>query len=280
MNASFSFRFSDAENRKLGMLIVGLVVAAFALTMVQDLFLSMRNNYRYFWTESLLFNTFWFWFIPATIGLKRLIKYKTGQAQRKGILIAVLIIIAIILLHALLYAATVTLISSLFFGHRYGMIKVLTYTTANDLDKYLLIYGGLAFLFYRQQLVRSKSPVLTPEIPPKAITELVIEQGKDRVLVPANEIVMICSASPYIAIHTATKKYLYTATLRAIAEQLDGNLFVRVHKSTIINTQFVASYRSRLNGDYDILLHNQQEVRLSRNYVQVFKQILADKSSS
>ena len=103
---------------------------------------------------------------------------------------------------------------------------------------------------------------------------------KENILVSTAEIILITSASPYIAIHTEKKKYLHTSTLRNIALQLDPDIFVRVHKTTIINSHFVLSYRSRLNGDYDIVLKNQQEIRLSRNYVQAFRKIMTIRSSA
>ncbi|WP_250629758.1 LytTR family DNA-binding domain-containing protein [Aureibaculum algae] len=56
-----------------------------------------------------------------------------------------------------------------------------------------------------------------------------------------------------------------------MAKQLDNKAFIRVHKSTIVNFNKVASFKSRLNGDYDIFLKNGVKLRLSRTYVANFK---------
>lgn len=53
--------------------------------------------------------------------------------------------------------------------------------------------------------------------------------------------------------------------------KLDTRTFVRVHKSTIVNLEKVSSFKSRLNGDYDLLLKNGTIVRLSRTYAANFK---------
>jgi len=279
MQTSVSFQNDVLSSRKSRLIFLLSVTSLVALAMLQDLLQSLRNNNSYYWSESFLFNTFWLWFIPVIFYIWRKGKYKPDSSRSQIILRSILIIISAFVVHALLYASTVTAGSYLLFDHTYGIQKVFTYTIANDLYKYLLIYGAVSFLSYRRDLFHKNPPALIPVQPKKYISELVIDQGKDHIIVATADIVMICSASPYVAIHTEKKKYLYTTTLRAIAEQLDEEVFIRVHKSTIVNTRYVASYRSRLNGDYDILLQHEQKTRLSRNYVQAFKQTMTGRSS-
>lgn len=279
MQVAVSYANDILTNRKARIIFCLAAASLVALTMLQDLLLSLRNNNNYYWSESFLFNTFWLWFIPVIFYVWKKGQYRTGANRNAIILHSTLLIATAFISHAVLYACTVTLGSYLLFDHTYGLQKVFTYTIANDLYKYLIIYSVVCFLRYRSDLFLKKAPALASTQTKKNISELVIGQGKDRIVVAIADIVMISSASPYIAIHTEKKKYLHTSTLRAITEQLDQEVFVRVHKSTIINTRYVSSYRSRLNGDYDILLQNQQETRLSRNYVPVFKQIMSSRSS-
>lgn len=266
-------------SRKARIIFCLAAASLVALTMLQDLLLSLRNNNNYYWSESLLFNTFWLWFMPVIFYVWKKGQYKTGTNRNAIILHSTLLIVTAFISHALLYASTVTFGSYLLFDHTYGLQKVFTYTIANDLYKYLFVYSAVCFLRYRSDVFLKKNPALVPTQAKKNVSELVIGQGKDRIVVATEDIIIISSASPYIAIYTEKKKYLHTSTLRAIAEQLNEQVFVRVHKSTIINTRYIASYRSRLNGDYDILLQNQQEIRLSRNYVPAFKQIMTARSS-
>lgn len=259
--------------KKLSILFLLLVI----VTMLQDLLLTVRNNTSYYWTESFLFNSFWLWFIPVIFFIRRKPFLQMVAKQNSIVLRFSTIIITGLLLHISLYAIMVTTLSFFLFDHTYTLPKVITYTLSNDLYKYLMAYGLLAWIIYKQKATENNIPA-TPKY--AAIKELMLQQGNEHTLVSTAEIILITSASPYIAIHTEKKKYLDTATLRNISLQLDPNVFVRVHKTTIINTNFVASYRSRLNGDYDILLKNQQEIRLSRNYVQAFRQIMSSRSSA
>jgi DNA-binding LytR/AlgR family response regulator len=100
---------------------------------------------------------------------------------------------------------------------------------------------------------------------------IVINNGKENVIVNIEDILQITSATPYIFIHLENKKYLHSETLKSICNGLDSNVFVRVHKSTVINISKVRSFKSRLNGDYDLQLTNGELVRLSRTYAADFK---------
>lgn len=259
--------------KRLSILFLTLLI----LTMLQDLFQTFRNNSSYYWTESFLFNSFWLWFIPVILFIKSKQFLQIVTRQKSIPLQFTGIIFSGLLLHIALYAVMVTTISFFLFEHTYSLPKVIIYTLSNDLYKYLVAYGLLAWLIFKQSTAENKTAALPKQM---AIKELVVEQGKEHIVLSTEEIILISSASPYIAIHTEDKKYLHTSSLRNISLQLDPNVFVRVHKTTIINSHFVASYRSRLNGDYDVLLKNQQEIRLSRNYVPAFRQIMVNRSSA
>jgi two-component system, LytTR family, response regulator len=97
------------------------------------------------------------------------------------------------------------------------------------------------------------------------IATISVKEGTKITLVPVNEIIYLEAAGNYITIFTDAKKYLHKETLQSLEEKLPA-VFVRVHKSTIVNTSFIAELHSLYNGDYLIKLKNGKEVRLSRNY--------------
>ncbi len=112
--------------------------------------------------------------------------------------------------------------------------------------------------------------IAIPQSKPKLNT-IIIHNGKDSTIARVENIIQITSATPYIFIHLENKKYLHSETLKSIYGQMDDNVFIRVHKSTIINITKVNSFKSRLNGDYDLQLMNGDTVRLSRTYSTNFK---------
>jgi two-component system, LytTR family, response regulator len=97
------------------------------------------------------------------------------------------------------------------------------------------------------------------------IVTISVKEGTKITLVLVDEIIYLEAAGNYVTIFTDTKKYLHKETLQSLEEKLPS-LFVRVHKSTIVNTSYIAELHSLYNGDYLIKLKNGKEVRLSRNY--------------
>jgi two-component system, LytTR family, response regulator len=97
------------------------------------------------------------------------------------------------------------------------------------------------------------------------IATISVKEGTKITLVPVHEIIYLEAAGNYVTIFNNSKKYLHKETLQSLEEKLP-TVFARVHKSTIVNTSFIAELHSLYNGDYLIKLKNGQELRLSRNY--------------
>ncbi len=75
----------------------------------------------------------------------------------------------------------------------------------------------------------------------------------------------IASASGYSVLHTAQRCYVLRRSLRSLQQRL-GESFVRVHRSSIVNIQYVASIKALQHGDALLRLHSGTEIRLSRRY--------------
>lgn len=139
----------------------------------------------------------------------------------------------------------------------------------------LLLLYGLPFFFKPS---KSQEAVMKPSLPINKVhlynPNLLVHEGHQKILVTKQEIQHIQSSPPYVVIHTPSRKYLHKTTLGKIQEELQSDQFIRIHKSTIVNTQQIASFRSRQNGDYDIVLKDQTLLRLSRNYASDFKRVM------
>lgn len=260
------FKFRKAKiNRSFTYL--GILILILAVTIFQDFLHSKFNSYSFYLSESLLFNLFWVLVIPIGFGLRYLFqKISLLQKLKRPLLRNIFFVFAGSIIHILVYSATIFGLSALFYSHTFGFGENLIYTISQDLYKYLFIYAAISLLIFRK-----KKEVKIPILPSNFPDQLVIHSGRTNLIVPIDQILYIQASTPYIEIHTAEKKYLHSETLKSILEKLDPTLFLQIHKSTIINLQQVVSYKSRLNGDYDVLLQSGQELRLSRNYVNGFK---------
>lgn len=253
---------------KVNKIFIGLSIAFFfiaGLTILQDLAASIRNGYAFYFSESLLFKTFWFLFIPILTILFKRLQDENLISFRK----TVLLIIAPIVVHFLLVPFVALVFSGLFFDGRYDLYKFFSYTLAHDFNIMVIIYAGfvLGYKYFsrRSNISQGKSQENG------VLEKIVINHGKDNTIVYTKDILQITSATPYIFIHLENKKFLHSETLKSICCQLDDHAFLRVHKSAIVNVAKVQSFKSRLNGDYDLLLKNGDTVRLSRTYAGNFR---------
>jgi len=80
------------------------------------------------------------------------------------------------------------------------------------------------------------------------------------------EIDWIEAADYYACLHVGPKSHLLRRTLADLEQDLDPNVFFRVHRSSIVNLERVRGLKLRQDGEYEVLLENGATVRLSRRY--------------
>jgi two-component system LytT family response regulator len=86
------------------------------------------------------------------------------------------------------------------------------------------------------------------------------------IFLEVSDIDWIEAAGVYVYLHVGSKAHLYRATVGQLIERLDPEKFVRVHRSTIINTDRILELQPRTHGDYGITLKDRTELTLSRGY--------------
>lgn len=157
----------------------------------------------------------------------------------------------------------------------YGLAKILTFTVANDSLKILFVYS-LSIIFIKKLYTKriNKEEQTTSRLPREAPAKsLQITNGKRHYLVNFESIYCVKADSPYVTVYSEEGSYLHASSLKKLAGELD-NRFVKIHRSCIVNMDKVTSYKSRLNGDYDVSLSGDIQVRLSRNYAKNFKEVI------
>ena len=249
---------------KLFFVLSGVFLCIVALTIFQDFLESKRIGYAFYFNESILFKIVWFLFIPVLAVLYKKLKKETLDSYGK----TAVLISSSIAVHLLILPFVALFFSLLFYQGRYDLYKFFSYSLAHDLYKLVLVYTSFV-LGYKFFTNLTPNTYLTKSKP--VLNTIVINNGKENVVVPIVDILQITSATPYIFIHLVNKRYLHSETLKSICSQLSSSVFVRVHKSSVVNISKVSSFKSRLNGDYDLQLVNGDLVRLSRTYAADFK---------
>jgi two-component system LytT family response regulator len=80
------------------------------------------------------------------------------------------------------------------------------------------------------------------------------------------EIDWIEAAGVYVTLHVAGKEFLYRASLAELAEKLDPQRFIRIHRSAIVNIESIVQLEAATHGEFDVVLKNGSRTRVSRTY--------------
>jgi two-component system, LytTR family, response regulator len=106
------------------------------------------------------------------------------------------------------------------------------------------------------------------------LTRLTIKAKENIFIIPVGDIDWLESAGDYIYVHAKNKKHIFRETLTALEHRLDPQVFVRIHRSVIVNIEKVQSLRTNEHGDYDVFLNDGIKLKLSRNYRAHFQKII------
>lgn len=70
----------------------------------------------------------------------------------------------------------------------------------------------------------------------------------------------------YVKIHLVKKTYLYRETLQNIEQQVNPHIFLRIHRSLLLNTNYVKKVKYQGNNQFLFTLQNGQSLLSSRSY--------------
>jgi two-component system LytT family response regulator len=105
--------------------------------------------------------------------------------------------------------------------------------------------------------------------------KLVIKDGNDIHLVKAEDIHWIDAAGDYMCIHAGGETHIMRITMKELEALLNPSRFLRIHRSTIINTQYVAGAQTLGNGEYLLALEGGAQLKVSRGYRDRVRQLLS-----
>jgi len=100
----------------------------------------------------------------------------------------------------------------------------------------------------------------------RPLDRLVVKCSGSTRFIRVAEIDWIEAAGVYVNLHVADQQLLYRTALHELAERLDAQRFVRVHRSAIVNIESILQLEPVSHGEFDVVLKNGARTRVSRNY--------------
>jgi two-component system, LytTR family, response regulator len=118
---------------------------------------------------------------------------------------------------------------------------------------------------FERALERAKQKIAGINGIPK-LQRLVIKSAGEVAFVNTSEIDWIEAADYYAALHMGAKTHLLRRSMVELEQDLDPEMFCRIHRSTIVNLERVQGLRLGDDGEYRVLIQGGTELRLSRRY--------------
>lgn len=105
--------------------------------------------------------------------------------------------------------------------------------------------------------------------------KVVIKDRDEITILKQSDIEWVDAAGDYVCLHALGETHIKRSTLKELLSELDETLFKRVHRSTIVNLNFIEKVIPHTKGEFFLLLGEFEKIKVSRNYKEAIKHFLA-----
>jgi two-component system, LytTR family, response regulator len=113
----------------------------------------------------------------------------------------------------------------------------------------------------------------------RGIPEMVVLKTEGRhVLVDARSIELIEAADKTVRVQAGGRAYVVREAMNAMERRLDPRMFLRVHRSTIVNITRIGEIQPWFQGDYVLILRDGKRVMSGRAYRNTVRALLNERA--
>jgi two-component system LytT family response regulator len=105
--------------------------------------------------------------------------------------------------------------------------------------------------------------------------KIVIKDREGMTLLKQSDIEWVDAAGDYTCLHVGGVTHIKRCPLKNLLTELDSTLFKQVHRSTIVNLNYIKKVIPHTKGEYFLVLGEYDQIKVSRSYRQVIKNYLA-----
>ncbi len=102
--------------------------------------------------------------------------------------------------------------------------------------------------------------------PQQPLAQLLIAQAGRAFFLPTGSIRWIAADDDFVRLYADDQSYRIGTTLTALHARLGSLKFLRIHRSAIVNVDFIAELQATSHGDYDVILIDGTVLKLSRSF--------------
>ena len=100
----------------------------------------------------------------------------------------------------------------------------------------------------------------------KYLHRIMVKKGPRFFFINAHDVVYISAYEKYINLHTRETTHLIRETMNRMESRLDPENFARIHRSSIVNMNYIKEIQPWSHGDCIVVLKDGTKLNLSRRY--------------
>ena len=122
-----------------------------------------------------------------------------------------------------------------------------------------------------QQLLQKLATQMNPAAAPH-LRWIQATVGQNIQMIPVEDVLFFISDEKYTRVQTATLEALIRKPIKELIEELDADLFWQIHRSTLVNTKFIAGVSRDMRGRQLVAVKGHPEkLEVSRSFTGLFK---------
>ena len=140
----------------------------------------------------------------------------------------------------------------------------------------IFIIIRLLYVFYNEKNKKTgevPGEMQEDNVSKSLIDRITVRSGQKIIIIPIDDIIFIKADGDYISINTAKGSWLKEQTMKYTEDTLPADRFVRIHRSYIVNINHISRIE-RYGEKQQIMLHDNEKIKISAARYQVLKQVL------
>lgn len=98
----------------------------------------------------------------------------------------------------------------------------------------------------------------------RQLGRVAVKIGRRTVLLRAEDIDWIEASNKHVRLHVGREVHVVRGTMADMERRLDPSIFVRIHKSVIVNVDRVRELETLSHGEYTVTLRNGRRLKSGR----------------
>jgi two-component system, LytTR family, response regulator len=102
-------------------------------------------------------------------------------------------------------------------------------------------------------------------------SHIFVQKSEKLFNLPVDDIIYLEASGDYTVISAKSDQYVSSSGIGKLEEIMNPEMFIRVHRSTIINVNYLKEIERHFNGGMIVKMHNGKTFPVSRTYAKMIR---------